>query len=291
MTRRRCSPPWSELPRNDPALSVRPVDRQTILVTGATDGHGRALARELVSRGATVLLHGRSEERLEDTQRELGAAATYVADFSSLEEVRRLASALERDQERLDLLVNNAGIGGGNGRREESADGYELRFAVNYLAPFLLTNLLLPLLRHSAPARIVNVASAGQAAIDFDDVMLERRYDAMRAYGQSKRTQIMFTFELAERLRGENAGVTVNALHPASLMNTKMVYESFGYTMSTVEDGVEATLRLAISPELEGGTGRYFDRLREARPNKQADDAEARRRLWRLSEELVSTAR
>jgi NAD(P)-dependent dehydrogenase (short-subunit alcohol dehydrogenase family) len=270
---------------------VRPVDRQTILVTGATDGLGRALARELVSRGATVLLHGRSEERLEDTQRELGAAATYVADFSSLEEVRRLASELERDQERLDLLVNNAGIGGGNGGREESADGYELRFAVNYLAPFLLTNLLLPLLRHSAPARIVNVASAGQAAIDFDDVMLERRYDAMRAYGQSKLAQIMFTFELAERLRGEDGGVTVNALHPASLMNTKMVYESFGYTMSKVEDGVEATLRLAISPELEGVTGRYFDRLREARPNKQADDAEARRRLWRLSEELVSTAR
>jgi NAD(P)-dependent dehydrogenase (short-subunit alcohol dehydrogenase family) len=270
---------------------VRPVDRQTILVTGATDGHGRALARELVSRGATVLLHGRSEERLEDTQRELGAAATYVADFSSLEEVRRLASALERDQERLDLLVNNAGIGGGDGRREESADGYELRFAVNYLAPFLLTNLLLPLLRRSVPARIVNVASAGQAAIDFDDVMLERRYDAMRAYGQSKLAQIMFTFELAERLRGEDGGVTVNALHPASLMNTKMVYESFGYTMSKVEDGVEATLRLAISPELEGVTGRYFDRLREARPNNQADDAEARRRLWRLSEELVSTAR
>jgi NAD(P)-dependent dehydrogenase (short-subunit alcohol dehydrogenase family) len=270
---------------------VRPVDRQTILVTGATDGLGRALARGLVPRGATVLLHGRSEERLEDTQRELGAAATYVADFSSLEEVRRLASALERDQERLDLLVNNAGIGGGDGRREESADGYELRFAVNYLAPFLLTNLLLPLLRHSAPARIVNVASAGQAAIDFDDVMLERRYDAMRAYGQSKLAQIMFTFELAERLRGEDAGVTVNALHPASLMNTKMVYESFGYTMSKVEDGVEATLRLAISPELEGVTGRYFDRLREARPNNQADDAEARRRLWRLSEELVSTAR
>jgi NAD(P)-dependent dehydrogenase (short-subunit alcohol dehydrogenase family) len=291
MTRRRCSPPWSELPRNDPALSVRPVDRQTILVTGATDGHGRALARELVSRGATVLLHGRSEERLEDTQRELGAAATYVADFSSLEEVRRLASALERDQERLDLLVNNAGIGGGDGRREESAEGYELRFAVNYLAPFLLTNLLLPLFRRSVPARIVNVASAGQAAIDFDDVMLERRYDAMRAYGQSKLAQIMFTFELAERLRGEDAGVTVNALHPASLMNTKMVYESFGYTMSTVEDGVEATLRLAISPELEGVSGRYFDRLHEARPNNQADDAEARRRLWRLSEELVSTAR
>jgi NAD(P)-dependent dehydrogenase (short-subunit alcohol dehydrogenase family) len=267
---------------------VLPVDRQTILVTGSTDGLGRALARELVRHGATVLLHGRSEERLDETQREVGGATTYLADFSSLEDVRRLASALERDHERLDVLVNNAGIGGGDGSRGESAEGYELRFAVNYLAHFLLTSLLLPLLRRSAPARIVNVASAGQAAIDFDDVMLERRYDAMRAYGQSKLAQIMFTFELAERLRAEDAGVTVNALHPATLMNTKMVYESFGYTRSTVEDGVAATLRLAISLELEGVTGRYFDRLREARPNNQADDLRARRRLWQLSEDLVA---
>jgi NAD(P)-dependent dehydrogenase (short-subunit alcohol dehydrogenase family) len=259
-------------------------------VTGSTDGLGRALARELVSRGTTVLLHGRNQERLEDAQREVGAAATYLADFSSLQEVGRLASALERDHERLDVLVNNAGIGGGDGRREQSADGYELRFAVNYLAHFLLTSLLLPLLRRSAPARIVNVASAGQSAIDFDDVMLERRYDATRAYGQSKLAQIMFTFELAERLRPDDAVVTVNALHPASLMNTKMVYESFGYTMSTVEDGVEATLRLAISPELQGVTGRYFDRLREGRPNRQAEDPEARRRLWDLSEALVLAA-
>lgn len=270
---------------------MRPVDRQTILVTGATDGLGRALAGALASRGATVLLHGRSEERLAETQRQLGAPATYLADFSSLEEVRGLAAAIERDHERLDVLVNNAGIGGGTGRREESADGYELRFAVNYLAPFLLTNLLLPLLRRSAPARIVNVASAGQAPIDFDDVMLERRYDPMRAYAQSKLAQIMFTFELAKRLEAEGAGVTVNALHPASLMNTKMVYESFGYTMSTIEDGVEATLRLAISPELDGVTGRYFDRLREARPRDQAEDPEACRRLWELSEELVRRPR
>jgi NAD(P)-dependent dehydrogenase (short-subunit alcohol dehydrogenase family) len=270
---------------------VRPVDRQTILVTGATDGLGRALAGELASRGARVLLHGRSEERLEETQRDLGAPATYMADFSSLEDVRGLAAAIERDHERLDVLVNNAGIGGGRGKREESADGYELRFAVNYLAPFLLTNLLLPLLRRSAPARIVNVASAGQAPIDFDDVMLGRRYDPIRAYSQSKLAQIMFTFELAERLEAEGAGVTVNALHPASLMNTKMVYESFGYTMSTVEDGVKATLRLAISPELEGVTGRYFDRLREARPHRQAEDAEACRRLWQLSEQLTRPGR
>lgn len=174
--------------------------------------------------------------------------------------------------------------------REESVDGRELRFAVNYLAPFLLTNLLLPLLRRLAPARIVNVASVGQAPIDFGDVMLERRYDGAQAYCQSKLALVMFSFELAQRLRAEGEDgetLTVNALHPASLMNTKMVYESFGYTLSTIEDGVEATLRLAISPELEGVTVRYFDRLREARADDQAYDAAARRRLWNLSEELV----
>jgi NAD(P)-dependent dehydrogenase (short-subunit alcohol dehydrogenase family) len=270
---------------------VRPVAEQTVLVTGATDGLGRALARELAARGATVLVHGRSEERLAETVAEIasGRARPYRADFASLDEVRRLADDVERHHERLDLLINNAGIGGGkDGGREESADGYELRFAVNYLAPFLLTNLLLPLLRRSAPARVVNVASIGQAPIDFDDVMLERGYGGMRAYSQSKLAQIMFTFTLAERLASEGAGVTVNALHPASLMNTKMVYESFGYTMSTIEDGVEATLRLAIAPELDGVSGRYFDRLREARADEQAYDEDARDRLWRLSEELVS---
>jgi NAD(P)-dependent dehydrogenase (short-subunit alcohol dehydrogenase family) len=274
---------------------MRPVDRQTILVTGSTDGLGRALARELALRGATVLLHGRSEGRLEEARLEISAAGgsdrvrSYRADFSSLDNVRGLAAAIERDSERLDVLVNNAGIGASrNGRREVSADGYELRFAVNYLAPFLLTQLLLPLLRRSSPARIVNVASAGQAPIDFDNVMLERGYSGSRAYGQSKLAQIMFTFELADRLRVEGAGVTVNALHPASLMNTKMVYESFGYTLSTVEDGVEATMRLAVSPELEGVSGRYFDRLREARPDRQAENPEARRRLWQLSEQLVA---
>jgi NAD(P)-dependent dehydrogenase (short-subunit alcohol dehydrogenase family) len=274
---------------------VRPLGEQTTLVTGATDGLGRRLARELASGGATVLLHGRSAPRLEESVREVREATgndrlhSYLADLSSLEQVRRLAEEVERDHARLDLLVNNAGIGGGGGRsrREESLDGHELRFAVNYLAQFLLTHLLLPLLRRSAPARIVNVASAGQAPIDFDDVMLERRYDGMRAYAQSKLAQVMFTFELAERLRADGVVVTVNALHPASLMNTKMVYESFGYTMSTVEEGVEATMRVAASAELDGVTGRYFDRLREAQAHPQAYDEKARRRLWSLSEELV----
>jgi NAD(P)-dependent dehydrogenase (short-subunit alcohol dehydrogenase family) len=272
---------------------MRPVQDQTILVTGATDGLGRALARELAARGATVLLHGRSKERLEDTRREIREASgsdrlrTYLADLASLEQVRRLAREVDGDQQRLDVLVNNAGIAGG-GPRQESADGYELRFAVNYLAPFLLTDLLLPLLRRSAPARIVNVASVGQVPIDFDDVMLERRYDPMRAYRQSKLAQILFTFELAGRLRaaGED-GVTVNALHPATLMSTKMALDSFGYAMSTVEDGVEATLRLVVDPELEGVSGRYFDRLDEDRANPQAYDAAARARLWKLSAALV----
>jgi NAD(P)-dependent dehydrogenase (short-subunit alcohol dehydrogenase family) len=273
--------------------AMRPVDKQTILVTGATDGLGRALARELAARGATVLLHGRTKARLEDTRREIVEATgsdrlrTYLADLASLEQVRRLGREVAGDQERLDVLVNNAGIGG-DGPRQQSADGLELRFAVNYLAPFLLTELLLPLLRRSVPARIVNVASVGQVPIDFDDVMLERGYDALRAYRQSKLAQIMFTFELAERLRAAGeSGVTVNALHPATLMDTKMALETFGYAMSTVEDGVEATLRLVVAPELERVSGRYFDRLDDAEANAQAYDADARGRLWRLSTALT----
>lgn len=271
---------------------MRPIDEQTILITGSTDGLGRALARDLAARGARVLVHGRSEERLRETAHEIGEAAggerprTYRADFASLDEVRRLANEVERDHERLDALVNNAGIGAGRrpGRREESADGHELRFAVNYLSHFLLTNLLLPRLRRSAPARIVNVASAAQDAIAFDDPMLERGYDGMRAYAQSKLALVLFTFELADRLRGEGAEVTVNALHPASLMDTKMVREWFGRAMTSVEEGVEATRRLVIAPELDGVRGRYFDGLREARAHRQAYDEEARRRLWHLSE-------
>jgi NAD(P)-dependent dehydrogenase (short-subunit alcohol dehydrogenase family) len=250
----------------------------TILVTGATDGLGKRVAIELAGMGATVLIHGRNRERLEAALSEIRSETgnekpgSYLADLSSLGEVRALAEQILLDRDRLDVLVNNAGVI--VGERQESEDGYELTFAVNHLAHFLLTSLLLPLLRDSAPARIVNVASAGQSPIDFDDVMLERGYDGMRAYTQSKLAQIMFTFDLDERLRG--TGVTVNALHPAS----------FGYTMSTVREGAEATVRLATSPELEGVTGRYFDGTREARANRQAYEEEARKRLWTLSEEL-----
>jgi len=260
----------------------------TILVTGATDGLGKRVAQELAAKGATVLLHGRSSGRLEATLEELRKETgseklgSYLADLSSLAEVRGLAERVLSEQDRLDVLVNNAGIISRG--REESGDGHELTFAVNYLSHFLLTGLLLPLLRDSSPSRIVNVASAGQSPMDFDDPMLERGYDAMGAYNQSKLAQVLFTFELAGRLRG--TGVTANALHPASLMDTKMVRDAIGCTMSTVEEGAEAVVRLAASPEVEGVTGSYFDGTREARANRQAYDEGARKRLWALSEEL-----
>jgi NAD(P)-dependent dehydrogenase (short-subunit alcohol dehydrogenase family) len=273
---------------------VESTKDKIILVTGATDGLGRQVARDLVAEGATVLLHGRNEERavaaVQEIREEIGSdnLRYYLADFSSLEEVRRLADEVRSEHDRLDVLVNNAGIGAGKQGemwRETSRNGHELRFAVNYLAPFLLTELLLPLLKDSAPSRIVNVASAGQSPIDFDDPMLEWSYDGMKAYSQSKLAQITSTFELAERLEG--TGVTVNALHPASLMDTKMVSEWFGYTMSTVRQGAGAVEWMAIAPELEGITGRYFDGQRESRAEEQAYYPEARKRLWDLSEELA----
>lgn len=273
---------------------MRSVDEAVILVTGSTDGLGKSTARDLAAAGATVLLHGRDPERGDAAVREIREETGtddlhyHVADFSSLEEVRRLADEITSDHDRLDVLVNNAGIGAGRRgetSRDLSRDGYELRFAVNYLAPFLLTRLLLPLLQKSAPSRIVNVASAGQSPISFDDVMLERGYGGMRAYAQSKLALIMFTFDLAEELEGTD--VTANSLHPASLMDTKMVFETFGSASSSVREGTDATVHLAISPKLEGISGRYFDGRREARADEQAYDPEARARLRRLSEELT----
>jgi NAD(P)-dependent dehydrogenase (short-subunit alcohol dehydrogenase family) len=267
-------------------MTMTDAAEATILVTGATDGLGRRVAQELTAMGATVLLHGRSPERIEATLEELRSqtgsekANSYLADLSSLEAVRNLAERILSGEDRLDVLVNNAGVI--SRERKESEDGYELTFQVNYLSHFLLTRLLLPLLKDSA--RIVNVASAGQSPLDFSNLMLERGYDAMKAYSQSKLAQVMFTFELAERLRGTR--VTVNALHPASLMDTKMVQSTFGYNMSTVEEGTEAVVRLAVSQEVDRVTGRYFDGKREARANRQAYDPQARDRLWVLSEQL-----
>ena len=271
---------------------------KTVLITGSTDGVGKLVAQRLAQAGAHVLLHGRNREKgrqaLADTRAATGSDRLefHLADLASLREVHGLADMVSARHARLELLINNAGIGFGPRdamRREISRDGYELRFAVNYLSGFLLTHLLLPTLQGSAPARIVNVSSAGQYPIDFDDVMLVRDYEGTRAYRQSKLAQVMFTVDLAERLKG--SGLTVNCLHPATFMNTNMVIESGYAPMSRVEDGADAILNLATSPALEGKTGRYFDGQREARANSQAYDGAARRRLWDLSMRLTGLAR
>src|ERR1051325_2453720 len=269
---------------------MRPLTEQTILITGATDGLGRALALERAAKGARLLVHGRDDGRgsatLAEIRRQTGNEKLrwYRADLSDLVQVRELAEEVRRNCDRLDALVNNAGIGTtvpGGGRRQESVQGHELRFAVNYLAGFLLTRLLQPLLITSAPARVINVASAGQAPLDFDDVMLTKDYSGMQAHCQSKLAQIMFTFDLAEMLADE--GVTANALHPATYMPTKIV----AHPISSIADGVHATARLIIAPELEKTTGRYYNGTRQARADEQAYDALARKQLRELSERLV----
>jgi NAD(P)-dependent dehydrogenase (short-subunit alcohol dehydrogenase family) len=264
---------------------------KTALITGSTDGVGGVVAKRLGDAGWRVLVHGRDRGRgqrvVADIKDAGGAAEFLAADLSSLAEVRRLADAVAKAVPRLELLINNAGIGSGGsqGARQTSADGYELRFAVNYLAGFLLAHLLLPLIKNSAPARIVNVSSLGQQAIDFDDVMLTRGYSGSRAYCQSKLAQIMFTIDLAQELKG--SGVTVNALHPATYMNTTMVRQSGVTPLSSVEEGADAILKLAVSPQVEGQSGLYFNGQREARADAQAYDAPARQRLRTRSLELV----
>jgi NAD(P)-dependent dehydrogenase (short-subunit alcohol dehydrogenase family) len=237
----------------------------TVLVTGATDGLGRALAGELVQAGDTVLIHGRDPRRGEDALASTGASQLFLADFARLDDVRALVSALPP----IDVLVNNAGIGFGD--REESEDGVELRFQVNYLAGYLLA-------RELRPPHVVNVASAGQAPIDFDDPMITRGYSGDRAYCQSKLAQIMQAFDLAE------TGVIANALHPATYMPTKIVVDAGIVPLSSLEQGLEATLALVRRTDV---SGHYFNGLQDARAQAQAYDADARARLRSLSEELL----
>jgi NAD(P)-dependent dehydrogenase (short-subunit alcohol dehydrogenase family) len=265
----------------------------TVFITGATDGLGRALAARLGADGHRLILHGRDRGRLDEVAAEVGGdPVTVLADLADLGQVRKLAADVAAATDRLDVFVSNAGVGSGepDGReRRTTVDGYELRFAVNYLAGFLLTTELLPLLRASAPARIVNVASLGQAPLDFDDLMLAHGYSGTRAYGQSKLAQIMSGFELAGRVPA--AEVTVNSLHPATYMPTKMVLREIGHQVDDLETGVAAVHRLVVDPSLEPVTGRFYDRQREARANEQAYDPAARAELWRRSAELVNPGR
>ncbi len=261
--------------------------QRVVLVTGSTGGLGREVARRLASSGDHVIVHGRSLERgsalvAEIEEQGTGSARFYTADLGSFDEVRALARAILRDYERLDVLVNNAGIWL-DGPRRLSADGHELHFQVNYLSGFLLTRELLPLLRQSAPARIVNVSSLAQRPIDFDDVMLEEGYSDGRAYAQSKLAQVMFTFDLAAEL--EDTGVTVNALHPATMMDTDMVLERGAQARTSVDEGTEAVLHLVNGTDV--GSGGYFNQMTPAQGNAQAHDEAARARLRALAERLT----
>jgi len=271
---------------------VRPIEQHVILITGATDGLGRGVAQDLAGQGATLLLHGRSEERGKRTLAEIRARtgndrlSYYRADFESLSEVRGLAARVMAEHERLDVLLNNAALGIDPVRRV-TRDGHEATFQVDYVAPYMLSYLLDTLLVASAPSRIVNVASAGQAPINFDDIMLEQGYDGLQAYCQAKLADVMLTIDRAAELSG--TGVTVNCLHPAFNMPTKIVTHMFT-PQSAIAVGVRSTVRLIMDPGLERVTGRYFDVTREARALSQAYDERARARLRGIAEQLTGVS-
>ena len=272
---------------------------KTVLITGGTGGIGRAAAIGLSAMGARVGITGRDRDRAEQAAaaiaRESGnpAVDVFVADMSSQVEVRRLAEEVLAAYPRLDVLLNN--VGGFWAHRHATADGLEHTFALNHLAPFLLTNLLLERLIASAPARVVTVSSGAQSMgkIDFDDLMGEQKYSGSRAYNQSKLANVMFTYELAKRLEG--TGVTATALHPG-LTSTAFSAEdpALGLLvkmlrpfMKSPQRGAETPIYLASSPEVEGVTGRYFANRKAKDSHKSSYDTAAAARLWRDSADLV----
>ena len=277
-------------PTAEAQVSTLRPGQQVALVTGSTSGLGHELAIRLGSMGMHVIVHGRNRERGMEVvdainSQGVGSARFYRADLASFEQVREFGEAVLRDYDRLDILINNAGIASTPNGRTLSEDGHELIFQVNHLSHFLLTRMLLPRLLESAPARIVNVSSGAQRPIDFDNVMLENGFSGGRAYAQSKLAQVLFTFDLAEELEGKD--VIVNALHPATYMNTPMITRGGGTPRATVAEGADAVMQLVTSPDI--GSGGYFTGLRRSRANPQAYDEEARAKLWQLSEELTGT--
>ena len=271
----------------EPPMRPRP-DQQVILITGSTDGLGREVALRLAAEGAHVIVHGRNRERGEAVVQQIaaggrGSAAFFPADFASLDSARAFANRILDAYSRIDVLVNNAGIWLTRGERQLSEEGQEMHFAVNYLAGYLLTHLLLDRIIESAPSRIVNVASAAQQPIDLDDITMERRYNGTSAYARSKLAQVMFTFDLADRLAGRN--VIVVALHPATLMDTPMVREAGVRPRSTVEEGADALMRLITGDDVVSGA--YYDGLEQSRAHAFAYDVRARERLRALSDEIV----
>ncbi len=262
---------------------------KTVLVTGATDGIGKATAHQLAQLGARVIVHGRSPERLRQTAEELRSASgkeveTLQCDLSSLAQVRAMAGEIRGRFPRLDVLVHNAGVFMKS--RTLTVDGLEATFAVNHLAPFLLTHLVQDLLLKSSPARVVIVSSTTHVhcTCDFDNLQGEKSYDGRYAYSLSKLGNVLFTVELADRLKG--SGVTANCLHPG-VVGTKLLREGYGsMNAASTERGAETSVFLASSPDVAGVSGKYFVNKREAEPSTLASDAAVRARLWRVSREL-----
>ncbi|MCO8287400.1 SDR family NAD(P)-dependent oxidoreductase [Tetragenococcus halophilus] len=272
---------------------MKSLSESTVLITGATDGLGKMTAERFAKQGAKVLLHGRNEEKgfktIEEIQQTTGNQNLkyFNGDFASLQSVAKLAEKIIANSEKIDLLINNAGIGGGpksQKQRELSQDGYELRWSINYLAQVLLTRKLLPMMKDHA--RIINVASVGQAPIDFNDINMENHYEGYLAYERSKLALIMFTFDLAAELQERK--IHVNALHPATLMSTSMVKDHFGQAQSSVEEGFSAVEFLATSKELDEVTGKYFEGKTQAQVNAQAYDKAARKKLRQVTKDSIA---
>jgi NAD(P)-dependent dehydrogenase (short-subunit alcohol dehydrogenase family) len=282
-------PATPQLPDSSPSQEGD-LTGQVILVTGSTGGLGREVALELGTRGAHVIIHGRNEERgnqvieaIESTGP--GSARFYQADLASLEEVHAFGERLLEDYDRLDVLVNNAGVWTDNDdERLMTGDGLEFQFQVNYLSTFLLTHMLMPLLEESAPARIVNVASAAQRPLDFQDINMDQDYSDGRGYAQSKLAQILFTVDLAQELEG--SGILAVSLHPATMMDTGMVLSRGAEARTSVDEGREAVLHAITSPDVE--SGQYFNGTTPAQAHEQAYDPAARAELRRISRELTA---
>ncbi|HSM44275.1 MAG TPA: SDR family NAD(P)-dependent oxidoreductase [Acidimicrobiia bacterium] len=274
---------------------------KTVVITGGTGGIGKATAIGLSSMGARVGITGRDRTRAERVATEIEAESgnpavdVFVADLSSQTEHRRMAGEVLTAYPRLDVLVNN--VGGFWAHRHVTSDGLEHTFALNHLAPFLLTSLLLERLVASAPARVVTVASGAQSMgnIDFDDLMGEREYSGQQAYNQSKLANVMFTYELARRLQG--TGVTANVMHPG-MTNTSFSAEDPARAMAPVvllarpfmkspKKGAETAVYLASSPEVEGVSGLYFANRKAKKSNISSYDREVTARLWQVSADLV----
>lgn len=268
------------------------MTERVYLVTGATDGIGRQTALTLSRGGGRVLVHGRTMEKAQATVAQLaresrGAKLEPVAgDLSSFAEVRSLAATVASLAPRLDVVIHNAGVF--LNERKLSADGFEVTFAVNHLAPFLLTHLLLPELRASDEPRIVNVSSIAhtRGVIEFDDLSSARGFDGYKAYAASKLMNVLFTFDLARRLT--SPFVAVHALHPG-VIGTKLLKAGFGMSGGSLEKGAATSVYVATDPSVARTTGKYFSDVREAQASKTAHDRALQERLYAVSAELTGT--